>query len=265
MVTDVVVITCLWADTASLCLPALVRSPSVQVKAVILATGGSPKTFRFYWRRLKKICAIGPLGAWNGRRMRSWYGTRAPWIDALCKQLDVPFFMVPFLNGTEMADLLASLSPTLGVSLGNGYIAPRIFTIPKLGMINMHSEILPAYQNAQSIIWPIYKNDPHSGFTIHEIERKIDAGRILFQRRYDLEFFPTLEETVRRNKARIEADIPEAVSHVCGNIDEFRANARPQGDGGHYTTPTFWQYLRMVRNNARFYHAQQLRKGIPQA
>ena len=262
MKTDVVVITCLRADTASLCLPALVRSPCVNVKAVVWARGGSPKTMRYYVRRLKKVLKIGPLGAWNGRRMRCWYGMEAPSIDMLCKQFDVPFHTVPFLNGVEMANLLQALSPTLGVSLGNGYIASRIFSIPKLGMINMHSEILPAYQNAQSIIWPIYRNDPHSGFTIHEIERKIDAGRILYQRKYDLEFFPTLEETVRRNKKRIEADIPEAISYVCGNIVELRAKARPQGPGGHYTTPTIWQYLKMTRNNARFYREQQLRKGL---
>ncbi len=261
MKTEVVVITCLRTGSASHCLPALVNCPSVRVVAVVLATGGSPRTLRFYWRRLKKILKVGPLGACNGRRMRKWYGMQEPDIEELCKQQGIPFYTVPFLNGDETEKLLRSLSPTLGVSLGNGYIAPRIFSIPKLGMINMHSEILPAYQNAQSIIWPIYKKDPYTGFTIHEIERKIDAGRILFQKKYEMEFYPTLEETVRHNKARVDADVPDAISNVCANILELREKAKAQGVGGHYTTPTIWQYIRMVRNNRHFYIAQQRQRG----
>ena len=261
MKTDVVVITCLRTGSASHCLPALANCPSVHVAAVILATGGCPRSFRYYWRRLKKVLKVGFLGAWNGRRMRQWYEMAEPDIEILCKQHGIPFYTVPFLNGVETEELLHSLSPTLGVSLGNGYIAPRIFSIPKFGMINMHSEILPAYQNAQSIIWPIFKNDPYTGFTIHEIERKIDAGRILFQKKYKLEFYPTLEETVRRNKARVDADVPDAISYVCANILELRGKAQTQGVGGGYTTPTIWQYMRMVRNNRRFYIAQQGQKG----
>jgi len=257
MKTDVVVVTCLRNDMPSRCIPALVNDRGVKIKAVILATAGSPKNLRYYWRRLKKIFSIGILGAWNGRRMRDWYNTEEPDVEELCRQFNVPFYTVPLLNGVEMQDLLTSLSPTLGVSLGNGYIAPRVFSIPKLGMINVHSEILPAYQNAQSIIWPIHNMDPHSGFTIHEIERKIDCGRILFQRIYDLEFCSTLEETVRFNKARIDRDIPAAVASVCADIEKLRAYAHVQGRGGHYTTPTIWQYIRMVRNNKRFYLEQQ--------
>lgn len=260
MKIDVVIVTCLRDGMASQCLPALVRHGEVDVKAVVLAVEGSPRNLRYYWRRFKKIVSIGPLGAWNGRRLRPWYHVEEPDIEDLCNQLHVPFHTVPLLNGIEMEKLLKSLQPTLGVSLGNGYIAPRIFSIPRLGMINVHSEILPAYQNAQSIIWPIFKEDCHSGFTIHEIERKIDGGRILLQRKYDLEFCPTLEDTVRHNKARIDADIPDSVAYVCANIEELRNRAQIQGHGGHYTTPTFWQYLRMVKNNKRFYLDQQRRK-----
>ena len=67
---DIVVITCVWTGTALLCLPSLAHSPSVNVKAVFFASDGSPKTLRYYWRRVKKVLQMGPLGAWNARRMR---------------------------------------------------------------------------------------------------------------------------------------------------------------------------------------------------
>ena len=65
-------------------------------------------------------------------------------------------------------------------------------------MVNIHTEILP--DTASSIIWPIYKKIKTTGFTIHQIDKKIDNGKILYQERYAIDFYPTLEETVKKSK-----------------------------------------------------------------
>jgi len=231
-------------------------NPLVKVKAVLLAEGSGTSRWRSLVRRVRKIMKIGVLGAWNGRRIRPWFRADYGDIEAKCRQLQIPFKVIRGLNSDDMVSAVRDSHADLGVSLGNGYISPRIFTLPKLGMINLHSERLPAYQNAQCIIWPIFCRDPYSGFTIHEIERKIDTGRILYQREYKLVFYATLEETVRHNKTRIEKDIPDAVANVCANIESFKAQAQVQKQGKVYTTPSFWQFLKMCRNNRNFYLMQ---------
>ena len=65
-------------------------------------------------------------------------------------------------------------------------------------MVNIHTEILPDFKGASSIIWPIYKKIKTTGFTIHQIDKKIDNGKILYQERYAIDFYPTLEETVKK-------------------------------------------------------------------
>ena len=259
--TNVVVITCSRNGTASNCLPALATHPSVKVVAVFLAKGSGTNKWRHLVRRVRKIVKIGLLGAWNGRRIRPWFRADYGDVESKCRQFQIPFKVIQGLNSASMIEALRDCHADLGVSLGNGYISQKVFSIPKLGMINLHSERLPAYQNAQCIIWPIYCRDPHSGFTIHEIDRKIDTGRILYQRAYDLVFYPTLEETVRRNKVRIEKDIPDAVADVCANIENYQARAQIQGPGNVFTTPSFWQFLRMCRNNRLFYSAQEKDRG----
>jgi len=259
--TKVVVITCGRNGTASNCLPALVEHPSVKVCAVFLAEGSGTNKWRSLMRKFRKILKIGLLGAWNGRRIRPWFRADYGDIEAKCRQLQIPFRVIRGLNSDEMISAVQDCHADLGVSLGNGYISPRIFNVPRLGMINLHSECLPAYQNAQCIIWPIYCHDPHSGFTIHEIDSKIDTGRILFQKVYDLTFYPTLEETVRRNKMRMEKDVPGAVAEVCAHIESYQAKARVQGHGNSYTTPSFWKFLRMCKNNRYFYAKQQSALG----
>lgn len=249
----VVIITSSRNGMASMCLPTLAKDPRMLIGGVILSQGRIVNRRRFFVRKLNKLIKIGVLGAINGRRIRSWYTSKRPDIECICRELHVPFYEVPSLNGSEMQLVLKDLNPDVGLSLGNGYIASRIFMIPRLGMLNVHSEILPAYQNAQSIIWPIFCNDPYTGFTIHEISDRIDAGRILYQRRIPIEFQPTLEDTVRHNRMIVEEMIPIALAEVCSNIMEFKSNAMEQVGGGRFTTPNIWQFMRMKRNNRRFY------------
>ena|ERR1700730_1743036 len=66
---------------------------------------------------------------------------------------ETPIHRVDGINSDGTVEIFTA---ALGLSLGNGYISKRVFSIPKFGMINVHSERLPEYQNAQSVIWPIY-------------------------------------------------------------------------------------------------------------
>ena len=249
----VLILTSKRKGTASRCLPILHKNSAFKVVGVICAQGAGGNRVAQVRRKVRKILKIGLLGALNGIRMRKWYQGFAEDIEDVCQNCDVPFYEVSSLNGDETVALFERLRPQLGVSLGNGFISPRIFTLPELGMINMHSEILPAYQNAQSIIWPIFKNDPYTGFTVHEIVREIDAGKILYQKKIPITFCSCIEDTVRTTKAMVDAEIPAGVAYVCEHIVELKARARPQTGGARYTTPSIFQFVRMVLNNRKFY------------
>ena len=257
MGNNILILTCSRRGTASRCLPSLVAA-GASVCGVVYAKSAGGNRRKALWRTFKKILKIGVFGALNGRRMRKWYSAPTDDIADVCAKFNLPYFEVEGLNTDETVSLFKRLSPDLGVSLGNGFISPRVFEIPRLGMINLHTEVLPAYQNASSIIWPIFCNDPYTGYTIHEIVRKIDAGRILLQRRYPIEFCQTLEGTVRRNKAITDSKYPTDVAYVVAHIEELKETAQTQAGGGHYTTPSFFQFLKMVLNNRRFFRKSLL-------
>lgn len=241
---------------AALCLPTLAKRKELEIVGIIWVAGGSRKNWKFYWRKFKKIVKIGLRGALNGRKIRSWYVEDHGDLERMCAEEGLKFIRVEKMNSDEMLLALSGLAADVGISLGNGYIAERVFSIPKYGMINVHSEILPAYQNAQSIIWPIHNKDPFTGFTIHEISARIDAGRILYQRKYPLRFSPTLQETVVNNRRRVERDIPDAVADVAVHLLELKGEAKEQGKGSSYTTPTIRQFRRMEANNMMFFKQQ---------
>jgi methionyl-tRNA formyltransferase len=245
--------------TASNCLPTVHASRECSISRVVISRGLSPNRALLWQRKLKKVRKIGILGALNGIRMRSWYQGDTPDLVLLCERLGIPIFETDCTNSEETVRLFKESSPDLGLSLGNGYISHTVFSVPKYGMINVHGELLPEYQNAQSVIWPIYHLEMTTGLTIHQIERSIDTGKILYRDEYPIVFCNKLEHTVRKTIEVTRQRIPTAVRYVCENYETMLKDARTQENGRKFTTPTIRQFYRMVRNNTVLY--QQSRRS----
>ncbi len=255
----IIILTTCRRAIASRCLPVLCANPNLKVVRVIVAQGGSPDKRRALKRRLQKTWRIGLLGALNGIRLRDWYDDKeAGDIYDLCRLHKVDLVETEFVNCAQTREAFREVNPDLGLSLGNSYIGKSVYSIPHFGMINIHTEVLPRFQGAQSIIWPLYERVQETGFTLHQIDSHIDAGAILYQQRYPIRFYPTLRETVEQNLKTAWEQIPTAFSDLCENYEEVREKSLPQERSHSYTTPTFWQFLRMVRNHRRMFQSAQM-------
>jgi methionyl-tRNA formyltransferase len=232
------------------CLAALHDSDRCEVVSVILCRRAQVNRRRALWKKLKKVRRIGLFGALIGLYMRRFFTKhRSEELETLCARLGVPFLVTPFTNSEETAKLLREFAPDLVLSLGNGYIARKIFELPKYGMVNVHLELLPRYRNARSIIWPIYFLEENTGFTIHKVDSRIDGGDILYQEKQPILFRPSLGQTIAGTMEVLARRAPIAVRDLCENYARFAAAAQPQANGLEFTTPTLSQFLRMVRNN----------------
>lgn len=249
----IVILTSAKQGTASYMLPILVEN-GVNVVGVLYSKQIRKSGASYIKKKWSKLLRIGLLGALNGIRMRRWYGkgveNYAPSkdISLLCRELGVRFFEIDSFYTTEVAAVLHELAADLGISLGNGYIPSRVFSTPRLGMINIHGEELPEYKNAQSVIWQLYNGSCHTGFTIHEINKEIDGGRILMTRKIPLQFRPSLADTVSYNCSEILKHATDGLVEVVNNFESFCENAKAQGSGRSYTTPTIFQFIRILKN-----------------
>lgn len=236
------------------CLPALKESDKFECAGIILCratqSGHRKKDVR---RILRKIRKIGLAGAAVGIVMRRWHPTPDTDLESLARTLGIDVFEVSTVNSPECADIIKSLDAEIGFSLGNSYISSQIYDIPQKGMINLHMEILPDYQNAQSIIWPIYQMRAETGITFHKVSKQIDTGDILIQRRLPITFRSHLKDTVVETKRRAFQTLPEVFSALLHDFDTLYETAKPQGNGQHFTTPTLRQFLKMVSNNHRLF------------
>jgi methionyl-tRNA formyltransferase len=165
----------------------------------------------------------------------------------LCKRLDIPYQETPFIGHPDTVKLFREANADLGISLGNPYIPTKVFSVPRFGMINIHGEILPQFQNAQSVIWQIYEGSKMTGYTIHKIDNRIDTGDILLQESFPIPLRDTLEQTVREGVDEILRKAGQGLAVVVNDFHALESGAKPQGKGKSYTTPSFTQFREMVR------------------
>jgi methionyl-tRNA formyltransferase len=81
---------------------------------------------------------------------------------------------------------LHRLSPDVMVLVGADIVPASLLAVPRLGTINAHFGMLPAYRGMNVAEWSIYHDDP-VGVTIHLVDAGIDTGPILLRERITLE------------------------------------------------------------------------------
>lgn len=62
-------------------------------------------------------------------------------------------------------------------------LSEEILRMPKYGCVNIHASLLPKYRGAAPIQWSIIDGERETGVTIMQMDRGLDTGDILFQKK----------------------------------------------------------------------------------
>ena len=238
----------------------LSREESPRLVAVILCRNRET-TRRRLWRRIgrrvRKAARIGIVGTIHGLMVRSWYGRRvaalleAPDLRDACERLGLPLHRIDNFLDRDSGDLVQRLNIDVAVSLGNGYIPATFFTKPRLGMINVHHELLPKYRGAQTALWQIHDGSRLTGYSIHKISRAVDAGEILRTEALPITFGATLRDTLVETSVVVQRRSLDGLMAVLANIDALWASATLNDCNAFYTTPHSRALLRIYKNHRR--------------
>ena len=95
---------------------------------------------------------------------------------------DLKIYQPESFKGREIIEEIREQKPDLIVVVAYGKILPKeIIDIPKYGIINLHSSLLPRYRGAAPINAAIINGDEKSGVSIMYVEEKLDAGAVILQ------------------------------------------------------------------------------------
>ncbi len=97
------------------------------------------------------------------------------------------------LKDQEIINKIKEIDPDLIVVVAYGKIIPKeIIDIPKYGIINVHSSLLPKYRGASPIHSAILNGDKETGISIMYIEEELDSGAVILQEKCEISEHDTL-------------------------------------------------------------------------
>ena len=166
-----------------------------------------------------------------------WKNTKSYSLAQLCKSYGIKVELEDDINSKKFLDYLKQMNLDLIVSVA----APLIFKkaliqLPRLGCINIHNAKLPKYRGMMPNFWQMYHDEKQMGITIHEINSKIDDGRIILQKEVQIEPNECLDSLIRRTK-RIGAQyMIEAIDKIkSGDIAYIENDAT---EASYFSFPT---------------------------
>jgi peptidoglycan/xylan/chitin deacetylase (PgdA/CDA1 family) len=139
---------------------------------------------------------------------------------------------VAAINGEQSCAFVREFAPDLGIALGAPILKPVLFTLPRLGTINLHKGRLPDYRGMPPAFWELHNGESSVGVTVHRVEAGLDTGDILLERAVPVEKF----SSVGGMKVRLDRVGVELVCEAVGQILAGTAIFRPQPPHGKTNT-----------------------------
>jgi folate-dependent phosphoribosylglycinamide formyltransferase PurN len=98
---------------------------------------------------------------------------------------EIPYILVKDLNDPASEEILKKVHPDLVAFTGGGLIRPNILGLPKLGVLNCHTGILPDYRGMDVVEWTAAEGRVAAvgfGATLHFMDKGVDSGPIILKR-----------------------------------------------------------------------------------
>ena len=97
----------------------------------------------------------------------------------------IKFTIIKNLKSKKVLQILNETD--LGLVCGFPHIFKEFqFNIPKYGLINLHAGKLPEYRGGSPLNWQIINNEKYFGISIIKIDKGIDTGDIIYEKKFKL-------------------------------------------------------------------------------
>jgi methionyl-tRNA formyltransferase len=107
-----------------------------------------------------------------------------PPVKVVAEEAGVPVWQPKTLRNDEALAELRRLAPDVCVVVAYGKILPQaILDVPRLGCLNVHGSLLPAYRGAAPIQWALIHGERETGVTIMKLDAGMDTGPMLLWRK----------------------------------------------------------------------------------
>lgn len=216
-----------------------------------------------YWETLKKFSTKLFGGETSGAEESKTVRERQNELEEFAVERNIPFYKVENYHSEDAIDLLKKANADLGILYGTNIIKEYVFSIPKLGSINLHQGLAPVYRGGPTVFWELFNDEKEIGITVHFVAAKVDTGDIILQKtvplrydfsRYNLDY----ESFLRDARAALKEPSLQLVADAVRLIADGKEQRIKQDTsiGKRYRLPTKIEkdaLLRVLKNRKKLF------------
>ncbi|MEP7375083.1 MAG: methionyl-tRNA formyltransferase [Chitinophagaceae bacterium] len=120
------------------------------------------------------------------------------------------------LKNPEFLEELKSLHADLQIVVAFRMLPEVVWSMPRMGSVNLHGSLLPQYRGAAPINWAVINGEKETGVTTFKLKQEIDTGDILLQESFPIDENETAGEVHDKMK---EIGAQVLVKTVKGLVD----------------------------------------------
>jgi methionyl-tRNA formyltransferase len=115
-------------------------------------------------------------------------GQKIQWssVKKYAVEKQIPILQPEKLKDSHFAEQLKQINADIFIVVAFRMLPEEIWSMPRLGTINLHASLLPQYRGAAPINWAIINGESESGVTTFMIEKDIDTGKILLSEKVSI-------------------------------------------------------------------------------
>jgi methionyl-tRNA formyltransferase len=110
----------------------------------------------------------------------------APPVKKYALEQGIPVLQPEKMKDPAFQEALSQYRADLQVVVAFRMLPEQVWAMPRFGTFNVHASLLPQYRGAAPINWAIINGEKETGVTTFFLDRCIDTGRIIMQRRYPI-------------------------------------------------------------------------------
>jgi methionyl-tRNA formyltransferase len=152
---------------------------------------------------------------------------------------------VKAVNSKSTEKKIKKLNPDLIIQCGAGIIKENIFSIPPKGTINIHHGIAPELRGIASSFWGMYYGlNEYIGTTVHFIDKTLDTGAVIVQKRTKVSVNSSFIETSFQTAIQGSKLLLDAVDIILG---EYEIEEK-EIDSFYFSRVHYSQYNELKKN-----------------
>lgn len=148
-------------------------------------------------------------------------------VAELAADRGIPVLVRNRADDDEVREAIAAAdADVMVVSNWRTWLSPEVFSLPRLGTVNVHDALLPAYAGFAPLNWALINDEPEVGVTAHMMNAEFDAGDIILQRSTPITDEDTIVELFDRTLAMFGPITVDALELVASGRTDWEPQDR---------------------------------------